>query len=64
MKNYTKVKQKRKKPLENLHMEQWHEHYQLLVRSKLINGNTEGKELIRAYNNFILNEFSKNLKLA
>jgi hypothetical protein len=64
MKNYTKVKQKRKKPLENLHMEQWHDHYQVLVRSNLLNGNSKGKDLVRAYNKFILNEFSKNLKLA
>ena len=35
-----------------------------LVRTKKINGNTEGKELTRAYNKGILNHFSKHFKLA
>ena len=66
MKNYTGVKQKSKRPLENLHMEQWHEYYKILSkrkRWKKSEGQKRDRILVRVYNKFILEDFSKNLKL-
>ena len=65
MKNYTKVVQTiTSAAIEDQHTMWWQLHYEYLVRTKKINGNTEGKELTKAYNKGILNHFSKHFKLA
>ena len=64
MKNYTKVKQTIKSPIEDQHTMWWSLHYEYLVRTKKVNGNTEGKELTRAYHKGILDHFSKHFELA
>ena len=57
------VKNTTSKSLETLHQEQWYEYYQILVKTKKINGNTKSKTFKTLYHNFCLNEFTKNLKL-
>jgi len=55
---YSKVIKKYKKPIEDLHTIQWHEYY-TTIKGKTSNQ----KNLKKLYNNFILNEFSKNFIL-
>ena len=55
---YSKVIKKYKKPIEDLHTVQWHEYYST-IKGKA----TKDKNLKKLYNNFILNQFSKNFIL-
>mgnify|MGYP001207373214 CR=1 FL=1 len=57
------VKNTTSKSLETLHQEQWYEYYQILVKTKKVNGKTKSKAFKTFYNNFCLNVFTKNLKL-